>query len=299
MLGGRAGEAGELSLRRSAFRSASFLAGVQAQVQVQTFLFAPTREDPDRFDGVSINGFVELTRVRPDAPVVIGRAMATDPSGCVIKPFKDEPIDAPAPGDDNPVPLLHDFCSSPVPRFRRHAGERGFVENELAEGPVGRTGAATFFSGMVVRSMGHRHRNEESRTMDLLARVRTPVAVLVYDALVHEDIFGAATAASGVYSDLFGDAFKRGPEGRERYRLPTAARAQLLGRGLGAAHTPDVPRYTRMLQHVTERLGWEAGKMLVYRVRIEYPYAPTTVAMSFGLLEPESDGGDGMDGARI
>jgi hypothetical protein len=267
---------------------------VQARVQLQTFIFAPGAAGPDVFDGVSLNGFVELTRVRPDAPVVIGRPMATDDQGRVLKAREDEPVDAPADDDDSPVPLLREFCSSPLPRFRRVVGERGFAENELVEGPVGRTGAITLMAGSVIRSLASRYRDEHNASMDLVARLRTPASVLICDVLAHEEVFGPSTPRSMVYSDLFGDALRRGPGARERYRLATTPRVEHLGKGPDTAQTPDIPRYPRMLRHVLDRMGWDGDRFDVYRVRIEHPFTPASVVVSFDLLE--RNGGAGLAG---
>jgi hypothetical protein len=207
--------------------------------------------------------------------------MATDDRGVIIKPFKDEPIDPQA--DDDYVPLLRDFCSSPPPRFRRVQGERGFVENELVEGPVGKTGATTLMAGNVIRRLASRYRDEQNTSMDLVTRVRTPTAVLVCDVLAHESIFGDTTPSAGVYSDLFGDALRRGPA-RDRYRISSVHTVEFLGRGPGAAHTPEIPRYARMLQHVMDRLSWDGPRFNAYRVRIEFPFTPTSLVVSFGLL---------------
>jgi hypothetical protein len=282
MLGGKSGEAAELALRRSAYRSMSFLAGVQAEAQLQTFIMAPSA-DGKMVDGVSVNGFVGLTRVRPGAPVVIGRAMRTDDRGAVLSSGKEEPIEEPR-DETEVVSLLHEFCSMPLPKFRRQPGERGFVENELEEGPVGRTGAITFMAGTIVRGVGNRYRSADQTTMDVVARVRTPSALLVCDVLVKRGLVLPESQRAGVYGDLFGLALLRWA-GRERYRLASVHRVEHLGTGPASAHTPDIPRYTRMLEYVFGRIGWNGEEFDVYRTRIEFPFSPTSVMVSFDLAE--------------
>jgi hypothetical protein len=276
MLGAKAGEGGELALRRAAFRSMSFLAGVQARAQVQTFIMAPSA-DGTSVDGVSVHGFVDLTRVRPDAPVVIGAARATDQEGRPVTVRGEEPVDGPL-AEGELMPLLKEFCSVPLPRFRRNPGERGFVENELVEGPVGRTGAITFMTGIMVREMGAL----DEPTMELGVRVRTPTAVLLMDVLVKRGMLPDRDGRVGVYSDLFGHALMRG-ENRERYRLASTHSMERLGRGTGAAHSADVPRYSRMLEHVLGRVGWNGDDFEVHRARIEFPFARTSVLVEFDM----------------
>jgi hypothetical protein len=284
MLGVKTGEGAEVALRRAAFRSMSYVAGVQARAQLQTFICAPAAGSADRLDGVSLKGFVELTRMRPDAPVVIGKAVSTDDQGTIIKPAKDEPIDGPLPEGEF-VPLIREFCSTPLPKFRRVPGEHGFVEDELVEGPVGRTGAITFMAGNVIRGLGSRYSDEHNRNMDMVTRLRTPTSVLICDVLAEESVFGSLMPRVGLYSDLFGDALRRGP-GRERFSVGKSLEAEFLGKGPSAAHTSEVPRYSRLLQHVMERLPWDGARFNVYRVRIEFPFTPTSLVVGFELQEP-------------
>jgi hypothetical protein len=288
MLGGRTGEAGESALRRSAFRSMSFLAGAQAEAQLKTFLMAPAADGSENLDGVSLNGFVELRRMRADAPVVIGRPMATDDRGKVLKAIPEETIDGPLP-EGECMPLLRDYCSKPLPRFRLVQGEWGFMETELVGGPVGKTGAITFMTADVVRGLASRYRSEQNMNMDLVARIRTPTAVLICDVLAHAALFGEMTPRVAVYSDLFGDALRRGP-GRERYSLSSVHRVEFLGQGLGRTQTPEIPRYTRMLQYVMDRLSWDGAQFNTYRVRIELPFTPTSMVVSFDLLDRPNGG---------
>jgi hypothetical protein len=286
MLGARGGEAAELALRRGAFRAASYVAGVQAQTHLQAFILAPSATDPNTMDGVGMKGFVDLRRMRPDAPVVVGKSMATDDAGNVLTRRETEPVDGPLPAGRH-VALLEEFCSQPLPAFRRVPGERGFIEDELVEGPVGKTGSITFMAGDVLRSFAPRFATGADRTMDMVTRVRTPAAVLVCDLLVHEALFGDVEVRASVYDDLLGDAMRRGAggAGRERYRLGSLGKVERLGRAPGAVQSPDVPRYVRMMQHVMDRLRWEAERFVVHRVRIEMPFLPTSVVMTIDLPE--------------
>jgi len=284
MLGTRGGENADIALRRAGFRAASSLAGVQAQTQLQTFIMAPSAT-AGIIDGVALKGFVDLRRMRPGAPVVIGRAMSTDDAGRVINSAANQPID-PQP-EGQLVPLLADFCSSPLPQFQQVDADPPFVEYELVEGPVGRTGAATIISASLVRALGSRYRDKDNTRLDTVTRIRTPAAVLICDTLVHKDIFPAGHPAprASLYSDIFGDAVRRG-DNRERYRLPVNVAVEHLGRGTSVAQAAEVPRYPRMLDHVFARLGWDPNAFDIYRTCVEFPFTPTSLTVTFELLPP-------------
>jgi hypothetical protein len=272
-------ESTEMGLRRAAFRSMSYFAGVQARTQLQAFVIGPSASE-GRVDGVSLRALVDLRRVRAGAPVVVGRSVCTDDGGVVLPPGGLETLDdGVRPGE---MPLISGFCSKPLPRFRRVMGERGFLEDVLDEGPVGNTAAITVTSGEVLRSLAPRSQAPGHERAELVTRVRTPVETLVADLLVHKDLYGPLEVGVDVYCDLAGEAMRRVAE-RQKYRRAVTERVERLGRGVDAAHTPDVPRYTALLRHVLGRLGWEAGSFDAYRLRMEFPFVPGSVVMVHGV----------------
>ena len=53
-------------------------------------------------------------------------------------------------------------------------------------------------------------------------------------------------------------------------RFPAQPKLQLLGVGIGAAASPFYPRHAELTAHLFERMGWEPGEMVgfrLYRIR--------------------------------
>lgn len=268
-------ESTEIALRRAAFRSNGYFVGVQARAQVQTFIAAPSA-DGRMVDGVSLRSLIDLRRLRAAAPVVIGRAMCTDAGGVLLHPGGVETLDdAIRPGD---MPLIREFCSQPLPAFRRVMGERGFVEDLLGVGPVGDTGATTVTAGEVMRSVSDRRRIPGDELAQMVTRVRTPCEVVIADYIVHRDLYGPLAPTLNVYCDMMGEAMRRVEE-KDRYRRAVSEKVEHLGGGVEAAQTPEIPRYSRLLRHVFDRLRWNAGDFEVYRVRMEFPFVPSSVVI--------------------
>jgi hypothetical protein len=276
---------GDLAHRKAAFRANSYLWGVQAKTQLKADFLHPS-DEPGQFDIGSVRGFVGFRRIRANVPWVIARARCTDDDGTLRTSFVREPLDPPAGGtDDGPiVPLLREFCTQPLPEFRRVQGPHGFVEDELVEGPVGNTGAINCIIGEVARRVASYYRDEHNRYGDMTARMRTPCEVLLFDQFVHEDLFGRISPELHVYSDLRG-----GPEiprhQRERDRLPAWEQVEYLGKGPTVIRTPDVPGYAEMARYALGRLGWDGERFDVYRIRLLYPVIPSTVVMRHELPE--------------
>ena len=280
----------DLAHRKAAFGANSYIWGIQARTQVKADILLPSSEK-GWLDIATIRGFVELRRIRPKVPWVIARARVADDRGNVKSPSGREPLD---PVQNDPdggtgAPLLREFCSQPLPQFRRVAGPHGFLEDELVEGEVGKTGAVTCMTGEVTRRVASYYRAEQNRVAALLARMHTPCEALVFDLFVHEDLFGPIEPQLAIYSELDGGRPVPPIEGRERDRLATNDSVEYLGKGPSVVHTPHVPRYAEMIRYVLDRLGSDGERFDVYRVEIEYPIIPTSVALIHELPEAPAE----------
>lgn len=79
-----------------------------------------------------------------------------------------------------------------------------------------------------------------------------------------------------------------GPE-RERNRLPLNETLQDLGAGPLPIATPEVPRYSQMVQAVFDRTGWEPTEFHGFRMKIAYPVCPAALVLRYRLPEPPKD----------
>lgn len=104
---------------------------------------------------------------------------------------------------------------------------------------------------------------------------------MVHDVMLARGHFPSRLPTVRIYSDL--DDRKLPLAERERYLLRLSETPVFLGSGVNVLHTPDVPRYPEMAQHVLDKLGWNADEFEVYRCRIEYPVLPSSVVLDFDL----------------
>lgn len=288
--GGEGRRRADLVQRKAACGANSYIWGVQARTQLKADILHPAAEK-GRLDIATLRGFVGLRRIRPNVPWVIARARVANDQGQVLKPAGREALD---PVEDDAeggagAPLLRAFCSQPLPRFRRVSGAHGFLEDELVEGEVGKTGAVTCITGEVTRSVASYYRAEHNRVAALLARMHTPCEALVFDMFVHEDLFGPIEPELAIYSELDGGRPVPPIEGRERDRLVTGESVEYLGKGPAVVHTPHVPRYAEMIRYALGKLGWDGERFDVYRVEMPYPIIPTSVAITHELPEPPAE----------
>lgn len=274
----------ELPHRKAAVRANAHIWGVHAATQFKADFVLPGTE-PGRIDIASLRGFVGLRRMRPNVTWVVSRARCADDDGQVRKPFVLTPIDPPeeAGADGAPVPLLRDFCSRPLPRFRRVTSPDGFLEDELVEGPVGNTGAVTCITAEVGHNVATCYREEHNRFGNHIVRLRTPCDKLLFDVLIHEDVYRDLHPMLVLHSELAGGP--PFPGGHARNNLPVFETVEPIGRGPSAVHSPEVPRYGQMVRYVIDKLGCDGSRLKVYRVRVAFPPIPTSLAVRYELPE--------------
>lgn len=281
----RADEQTDSTWRKAAFMGNSYIWGVRAKAQLKAHFLFPSGEE-GRMDIASLRGFVGLRRMRPNVPWTISRPRCTDDDGQVRRTFNAEPLIPQVTTEENgaEVPLLTEFCSKPLARFRRTLRSHGFTEDELIEGPVGNTAAITCITGEVSRAIARPRRTEHNQKGAVIADMRTPCEVLLFDQLVHEELFGRISPEVALYSQL-GRGSAIPYEGMEHDRLPSLEQVVHLGRGPSVVYTPHVPRYEEMIRYVCDTLKLDGERFDVYRVVMSYPPIPTSVVMRHDLPE--------------
>ncbi len=277
-----------LAQRKAWFNSGSFIWGVQARTQLQTFLLHPAAR-PDWFDLAVVYGFAGFRRVRPNVtwPLAISKRIADDATE-VDQPRR-EPLrlDDGAGADDNlaGLPLLRRFCSTPTPEIRRTTIAGGYQLDEIVAGPTGERGALDCLAGEVHRNCGECYRSAHDWIWGVSKCVRTPSRLLILDQLIHEDVFDSLDLKLHIYRDLDHGGPRPPLPQRRADRIPVFESVEDLGHGLAGLRTPHIQRYVELIREVLASLGWDPTRFHVFRVQIEYPPVPTTIAMETPLPE--------------
>lgn len=271
-------EKAHIAQRQAMFMGGSHIWGVQVQVHAAAYIVQPAEQE-DRFDAVRLRGFKDFRRTRPNVPWVVSRSKTATDGWKEVGTDVREPLD-PSTDAACGVPLLRQFCSQPLPRFHRRQGATGFLEDVLLDGPIGNTGAMTFYSGEVTRSVASRYRAPDNEFAEYAVQLRTPVALLVFDQFIHEDLFGPVAPKLHVYSELAGADIHADGDHLQVFETVTH-----LGKGIQVARTPALPQYHDVVQYAFDRLGWEAERFDVYRVQMQYPAIPTSVTVRHPMPE--------------
>lgn len=266
--------------RKLSFRGNSAIWGVQARVQLCVNFIAPS-DDPAFVDLAWLSGLVDFRRLRGDATWAIASARKAADDGTILPVGNIEAIDPDFDGPDR-APLLGKFCSEPTPKIRAELGRDGFVRYELVEGRIGNTAAETCIIGIFGRRFLRRIAREGDTIGEHVARLYTPVEMLIHDLFVHKDLSYAFSPDVALYSQLPSHApFPTG--GREKGLLPLWERVHDLGRGSSAVLTPELPQHHEMIKSVFDRLKWSPDDFHVFRFEMRYPPIPTLAVLRYTL----------------
>lgn len=253
----------ELQHRRAAYRALSHIWGAQQDVFGSTTIVRRSASGEHASDELLIGVKRGLRRLRPGGHELYGSRLATP--GAEPQPLPT-PLD-PEAAQRYGAPLLPEFCTRPLPRFRT-LSESGWQYCELVDDRLGRQGSVDLVFGTRADGLAFPRDVDGRRWFGLSALLRMPAALLINTLLVHRPSFGAVAPKHMVFAAVPGsDA----PRHMARVSLPQRERVVPLGRADQLAQAPDLPGYGEMLAHACGRAGWELGEFDAFRVRISHP----------------------------
>jgi hypothetical protein len=267
--------------RKQLFQGASYVWGVQAKTNVNVRVIAPGSGPDAGTDVASISGFLDFRLLRENVRWVMSSRLYPQEGTPNSYPWQSnfEPIDPGSAGQL--VPLMPEFCSKPTPILEtRRSGNRAVVE--LQPGPVGNAGVLTYFVGAFQRGLP-RVQTDDGDYGEMTAPLHTPVEQVIYDFYMH-DSFYYAVPPTVVLSSLLGP-LATGDFDSELHQLPLFESLVELGIAAPIPVTPDVPRYTELMEYVFNRSGWNPAEFHGFRIRIAYPPIPCGLSMIYKLAE--------------
>ncbi|MEO0649664.1 MAG: hypothetical protein AAFZ65_03175 [Planctomycetota bacterium] len=257
-----------LEARRTAFRANVVLHGKRSEALLFAFAIAPGPRE-GLLQAVSLRGHHGLQRLRADASTILSKhRFESDGRTSGSR----RPLD-PAVAAELGAPVVGALSSAELPALLHEVEADGYRTTLLAQSDLGPGGAATYLLGEV-----HDAFPLDEHAIGSLCQASTPTRRLVHDFLMHEDLpleppelrVVAGRPEAETWPEVIGGGGP-GPEASPARPLAGGARVVDLGTGLGAARLPDWAGGVSPLDLAVARLGWDAGRMRLYRVVIEYP----------------------------
>ncbi|MEM9372000.1 MAG: hypothetical protein AAGA55_00010 [Planctomycetota bacterium] len=272
-------ERSSIEHRKLAYQGVRSVWGIESVCNMLTYMIHPS-EDGESMDVASIRGIIGCQRLRENVPWRIARFTMRRPDR-VEAQFQREAVDPSLrgtnPGDE--LPVLRTFCSDPLPAIERVPSPLGAVEYQLGEGPVGKQGRFDLVTGEVARAVQSRFARPGDPPLRARFAVRIPTQQVVFDVMMHRDMFARSTPKAKVVSDLF--ATDLGSQPQPQDEIPIRLSPETLRASPGVLSIEACPKYADAVDEALGTLGWSPEAFDVYRMRVQYPPVPTTLVFEF------------------
>lgn len=265
-------------LRRAAFEANRRIAGIHTRLGARLALLAPG-SDPACMDLAVVSAEYDTRSLRDDAAWTVqpltgadGPAVVEplDPEGCIER-------------DGCVWPLMRDFCSSPLPRFRRVQTASGTYVFEAAPEGIGNLSLVTTVQGQVLRNGEGRFATEARAHCEWTNVVGRPREMLVMDLGVHREIQPKPRVEAAMYTCMLRDSHQVRADKLESERLALHDEVIPLGSGLSCLRLAPAAVWPQAARFAFERLGWNPDEFTFFRLRVEYPPSPCVMLMKIPL----------------
>lgn len=265
----------ELRRKQSAFKAISQLKGVHTQINFGGVILHPN-EDGETIDVVWLIGFLGLQRLRPGAGVKFTtRRFVKDQQQRRPTNLEGEPVDSLADA------RLDEFCDAPpAPIEARRSGD--VVHYMLAGDRFGPGSEADLVVAEVNRAELPRAVPKGSnRKSYYFAEATPPTRRLVFDVLVHRDLYAGSDPALAIYDTAHDGVADVNDRARDVDRLDLAETIQHLGNGPENLRITGVPGYVSLVRRSLDALSWNGRDFRSYRVDSAYPLYGSQITMIF------------------
>jgi len=265
----------EAKSKQAIFTGFANVRGVSADVYSVTYLAHPSR-DAGRVDLAMIIGFLGLRRTRPGAVLRVSsrnlgpqlefdrRLTCGGHSVCGLDGL-----------------VLREYCSQPVPQVK--ALLRGStVEYVVANEAFGPNAAVNLvFGELCMGALPRFQRPGERRSSGVAAEIEQPVKLLVFDFLLHEEVWRECVPELRVYDTVVRGTAHPNDPARDADRLDLLEAIELIEQGPRGTRVGSIPNYPELLRDVCCKLDWDIDSFRVYRCRVQYPVYGSQVCMVF------------------
>jgi hypothetical protein len=268
----------ELRHKAAAFRAMSALRGISARAVVVSAVAYPS-SDPNRHDAIGFDAVIGCRRLRPSAVL---RTLHSHLAPQSVR-FTVHGLDG------QPVRGLRDIF---VPEFSTVAWEaiearsyETFIEATVRDLPLGRNRSVDLVTAQVFRGVFRAVRGDGPPSCGIGGQAEPPAEYFIVDALVHDDIWPDRKPELRMFDTVVRGITHPDNPLRQGDRLDMQETVVFLGRGLSAFRIAEFPRYTELIQHACDKLGWDTRRLRGFRCKIRYPLYGCQIGLAFPLPE--------------
>lgn len=262
----------EQSSRYQVYKGMSQIFGVESKVWLTCSINTPNAENDAKLDISTVLGASGLRKLRPDTPILL--------------PMKDMPSHWRRNFPGRKEFDISQYCQHP-PAPITPIEANGKIINTFTPETCSKKSVYDLISATYSPAAQDRNLDPEITRRGVSVTPMMPVASLITDFIVHEDIYPGQTPELFVYNtNGSGSVHVLDPNWKIN-RLATTDTVECLGTGLVNLDIPDVPGYTDMVRHVCAQTGYEPDVLRAYRVHVQYPVYGTQYMLAFKLCEQD------------
>ena len=267
----------EMANRQSACKAAANLRGAISDVAIQTCLLLPNSSGAS-VDKIYVSGFIRLRRLRPGLAISVANRTSPRESG-------PEATGSRPPDSDFDRPMLLDhFCSKPVPSI--HVTEAGgYSISRIVGNSVGAAAVCDLFLCDSTAAAYARWADGPGELTGPGIRLDVPAKRLIFDVLVHQEVWKDIQPELRVYDIPLEGAAERNDPWYQRYRLDVLDGLRSLGRGILPCRVAQAAAYLNVLRHVCDSRGLDPESLRCYRCDSTYPLFGVQYYMAFAVPE--------------
>lgn len=275
-----AGNSTHLSLGAPEHRDALHEAAVRVtgrscEVSLAIYAFRVAPEDPATLERALAKGLIGSLVMPGGLPMVMS-------SGDTLRVGEDSAGTGKAkPGGRMPEEVLRPFTTDPLPLVtsRNRKGKLYQIVDPEAGMETGLID--------VVTALKARHPLMDAQTgrptLDAIwSLVTCPTRRLILDVYLHADM--ERQFRPSLDALLWAPDLNVAPDDRWVMRLPAGPKLQLLGRGLGAAHSDLYSRHAELSRHFFSHIGWDADEFVGFRCEVQSPVWRAGYSMALEYL---------------
>lgn len=267
--------------KQSAYRGMRQLKGIASDATFCCLMLHPG-DDPLRGDLLVLQGHIGLRCLRPGTKFFAKLDSFASHKAGVARALDGRPVH-----EDPRSIMLDDFCSPEAlnPELRMRGDTAMYALNWGSE--VGLPSAIDITTGELRPAVMRRYYKpaDPGPLTTGATRVDVPTKTLVFDFMLHKDIYPDWTPNVCVL-DLANAPNASVAQSIEEYQFDLLESMDSLGTGVQRFRIEEIPNYVDMLRYACTQVGWDGSEFRGFRTRIEYPIFGSFILSRFDLPAP-------------
>ena len=270
----------EAQRRQSIYKALCELNGVSGECEVNALILHPS-ETAGAIDILNVKCLLGIDRIRPEAVVFLGTRRLGKDAAEGHAPRFPMTLDGKPALDGLADVRLDEFCNAPPAPLEAEMLEDGTAQYALAPTGFGPASKVDLVIAELNRGELLDRQPDAEHPPYFFHIPEMATRKLVFDLLVHEEVFPGATPSLLAYDTVAYGPARAGDPSRKLSRRDIAEVVQSVGFDHRRLRLLEFPAYPTLRETVLNKLDWKAEQFRAYRVEISYPLTGCQITLAF------------------